>query len=49
MADEADLDVFEPRPHFWNSFDTIWTVRARFDKRGLLIRHTVDLDDCCEP
>jgi hypothetical protein len=48
-ADEADLYIFEPRPHFWNSFDTMWTVRAGFDKRGRLIHRTVHLGDCCGP
>lgn len=48
-ADEADLYIFEPRPHFWNSFDTMWTVRAGFDKHRRLIHHTVDLGDCCGP
>jgi hypothetical protein len=48
-ADEADLYIFEPRPHFWNSFDTMWTVRAGFDSDGRLIHHTVHLGDCCGP
>ncbi len=48
-ADEADLYIFEPRPHFWNEFDTVWTVRAGFDNGGRLIHHTVDLGVCCGP
>lgn len=48
-ADEADLYVFEPRRHFWNSFDTLWEVRAGFDEGGRLNRHTIDPEDCCGP
>jgi hypothetical protein len=40
-ANELDLDAIEPRKFFWNSFDTAWSLRATFDKRGKLIRHDV--------
>ena len=46
---ESDLFIFEPRPHFWNAFDTEWTVRARFNSRGKLIEHNLHPSDCCGP
>jgi hypothetical protein len=41
---ESDLYITEPRPHFWNSFDTGWTVRVAFDKSGKLIDHRLQMD-----
>ena len=41
---ERDLFIFEPRTHFWNSFDTGWTVRAEFNQQGKLISHTVIME-----
>jgi hypothetical protein len=44
---ETDFDVFEPRPYFWNSFDTIWGVRTRFNVQGSLIEHNLRAYRCC--
>jgi len=46
---ETDFYVFEPRRYFWNSFDTMWTIRVRFDSRGRLVEHRLSLGDCCGP
>jgi hypothetical protein len=46
--DETDLFIFEPRPHFWNSFDTGWTVRVRF-QHGKLAEHRIQLSDVGGP
>jgi len=46
---EIDLDIFDPRQNWWNSFDTIWSVRTGFDPRGRLTWHHIDMDICCGP
>ncbi len=49
-AIETDFSVFEPRKHFWNSFDTMWTVRTRFKQdNGVLIEHSLRAFVCCGP
>lgn len=48
-SSETDLTAFEPRRHFWNSFDTAWTVRAGFDKNDKLIRHRLQVDEAGGP
>lgn len=42
--EETDFSVFEPRRHWWNSFDTTWTVRTRFDKHGKLFEYNLRMD-----
>ena len=46
---ETDLIALEPRPHFWNSFDTAWTVRAAFAKNERLIHHRLEMVAACGP
>jgi hypothetical protein len=43
-SDEADLYVNERHRFFWNSYDTVWTVRAGFNNNGYLIHHRVDVE-----
>ena len=48
-SDELDLFVFEEREEFWYAFDTHWTVRAGFDRRGKLVKHEMRPFQCCGP
>lgn len=47
--DELDLYIFESRPHFWDSFDTTWTIRAAFDKQGRLSHRRLQIDPAGGP
>jgi hypothetical protein len=47
-AVESDLYITEPRPHFWNSFDTGWSVRVGFDN-GKLAHHVVEMSEVNGP
>lgn len=48
-SDETDLTAFEPRPHWWTSYDTAWTVRAGFDNKDRLIHHRLQMDKAGGP
>jgi hypothetical protein len=41
--------VLTDLPHGIERFGTAWSVRARFDGRGLLVEHGVHEEDCCGP
>lgn len=46
---ETDLFVFEKRPHFWDTYDTQWTIRVRFDAKWNVIEYELRPGFCCGP